>query len=73
MLPEPRPLPVEQGAPVYQGILKLLDRPERLETGWWDDDGIARDYYIAVNPAGIHVWVYQDRRSVGWYLHGIFG
>lgn len=73
MLPEPRPLPVEQGAPVYQGILKLLDRPERLETGWWDDDGIARDYYIAVNPAGIHVWVYQGRRSGGWYLHGIFG
>lgn len=73
MLPEPRALPVEQGAPVYQGVLKLLDRPERLETGWWDGGGIARDYYVAVNPAGIHVWVYQDRRSSGWYLHGIFG
>ena len=73
MLPEPRPLHLEQGAPVYQGILKLLDRPERLETGWWDGDGIARDYYVAVNPAGIHVWVYQDRRSARWYLHGIFG
>ncbi len=73
MLPEPRPLHLEQGAPVYQGVLKLLDRPERLETGWWDGDGIARDYYVAVNPAGIHVWVYQDRRSARWYLHGIFG
>ena len=74
MLPEPRPLHLEQGAPVYQGALKLLDRPERLETGWWDGDGIARDYYVAVNPAGIHVWVYQDRHSTdAWYLHGIFG
>ncbi len=73
MLPEPRPLPVEQDAPRYQGALRLLDRPERLETGWWDGDSIARDYYIAVNPAGIHVWVYQDRRSASWYLHGIFG
>jgi len=74
LLPEPRPLTVEQGTPVYQGVLKLLDRPERLETGWWDGDGIARDYYVAVNPAGIHVWVYQDRRSKeAWYLHGIFG
>ena len=74
LLPEPRPLPVEQHAPMYQGALKLLDRPERLETGWWDGDGIARDYYVAVNPAGIHVWVYQDRRSNNdWYLHGIFG
>jgi protein ImuB len=73
MLPEPRPLPVEQGAPVYQGVLKLLDSPERLETGWWDGDGIARDYYVAVNPAGIHVWVYRDRKSAKtWYLHGIF-
>jgi len=74
MLPEPRPLQLAQGAPVYQGVLKLLGRPERLETGWWDDDGIARDYYVAANPAGVHVWVYRDRRSAGgWYLHGIFG
>ena len=74
LLPESRPLRLEQGIPMYQGALKLLDRPERLETGWWDGDGIARDYYVAVNPAGIHVWVYQDRRSKeAWYLHGIFG
>lgn len=73
LLPEPKPLAVEQGTPVYQGVLKLLDRPERLETGWWDGNGIARDYYVAVNPAGIHVWVYQDRWSDSWYLHGIFG
>jgi protein ImuB len=73
LLPESRPLHLEQGIPLYQGALKLLDRPERLETGWWDGDGIARDYYVAVNPAGNHVWVYQDRRSGAWYLHGIFG
>jgi protein ImuB len=73
LLPEPRALAVDRNTPVYQGALKLFDRPERLETGWWDDDGIARDYYVAVNPAGIHVWVYQDRRSGDWYLHGIFG
>ncbi len=74
LLPESRPLHLEQGIPMYQGALKLLDRPERLETGWWDGDGIARDYYVAVNPAGNHVWVYQDRRSTSdWYLHGIFG
>ncbi|MFQ5981769.1 MAG: DNA polymerase Y family protein [Woeseiaceae bacterium] len=73
LLPKPRPLRLEQDVPRYQGALKLKDSPERLETGWWDDDGIARDYYVAVNPAGIHVWVYRDRRSACWYLHGIFG
>ena len=74
MLPEPVLLPLEQAYPLHQGRLQLLQGPERLETGWWDEDGIARDYYTAVNPAGIHLWVYQIRnRTAAWYLHGFFG
>lgn len=74
MLPEPMLLPLEQAYPLHQGRLQLLQGPERLETGWWDEDGIARDYYTAVNPGGIHLWVYQIRnRTAAWYLHGFFG
>jgi protein ImuB len=74
MLPQPQLLGMEQGQPLYRGPLKLLDGPERLETGWWDDDGIARDYFVAVNPAGMHLWVFRNRgRQPGWYLHGMFG
>ena len=75
MLEEPRLLAVEQGKPVCEGILQLLDGPERLETGWWDDDGIARDYFVARNPEGMHLWVYRNRNkeSHSWFLHGIFG
>jgi protein ImuB len=74
MLSEPRPLAVEHNQPYYQGTLRLLDGPERLETGWWDEAGIARDYFVAVNPKGIRLWVYQDRnKESAWYLHGIFG
>ncbi|MDX1517212.1 MAG: DNA polymerase Y family protein [Woeseiaceae bacterium] len=73
MLPEPKPLPAECGHPLHQGRLQLLDGPERLETGWWDDDGIARDYYTAVNPRGMRLWVFRDRRAADWYLHGVFG
>lgn len=74
MLPEPRPLGIEKGLPLYQGRLRLLDGPERLETGWWDDDGIARDYFVAANPAGMHLWIFRNRdRESGWYLHGMFG
>jgi len=74
MLPEPTPLPAEQGIPLHQGRLTLLEGPERLETGWWDEDGIARDYYTAVNPRGMRLWVYQNRnRTANWYLHGFFG
>lgn len=78
LLPEPALLPDEQGYPLHQGRLTLLEGPERLETGWWDDDGIARDYYTAMNPRGLHLWVFRNRnrsqeRAAGWYLHGIFG
>ncbi len=74
MLPEPALLPVEQGYPLHRGRLKIIQGPERLETGWWDEEGIARDYYTAVNPHGMRLWVYQNRsREARWYLHGFFG
>ena len=75
MLREPRLLATEEGKPVCEGVLQLLDGPERLETGWWDDDGIARDYFVARNPEGVHLWVYRNRNreSHRWFLHGVFG
>jgi protein ImuB len=75
MLPEPALLPADSGYPLHQGgRLRLLEGPERLETGWWDEDGISRDYYTAVNPAGIRLWIFRNRsRSPSWYLQGYFG
>ncbi|MGI9308649.1 MAG: Y-family DNA polymerase [Gammaproteobacteria bacterium] len=75
MLPEPAPLPAHSGYPLHQGgPIRLLDGPERLETGWWDGDGISRDYYTAVNPAGMRLWIFRNRsRPSSWYLHGYFG
>ena len=75
MLPEPALLPADSGYPLHKGCrLMLLDGPERLETGWWDGAGISRDYYTAVNGAGMRFWVFRKRqRTPNWYLHGIFG
>ena len=75
MLPEPAPLTVDGGYPMHKGCrLHLLDGPERLETGWWDEQGVSRDYYTAVNGAGTHLWVFRNRqRTPDWYLHGVFG
>ena len=75
MLPEPALLPADRGRPLHQGApIKLLDGPERLETGWWDEESISRDYYTAVNPAGIRLWIFRNRsRPSFWYLHGYFG
>jgi len=75
MLPEPTLLSADSGYPLHRGCrLAFLDGPERLETGWWDDDSISRDYYTAVDAAGMHLWVFRNRRQTpSWYLHGFFG
>jgi len=75
MLPEPALLPADSGYPVYQGCrLRFIDGPERLETGWWDEDGISRDYYTATGNNGRRLWVFRNRnRGSSWYLHGYFG
>ncbi|MEX2260035.1 MAG: DNA polymerase Y family protein [Woeseia sp.] len=74
MLDAPAPLACRDGQPCYNGVLSLKAGPERIETGWWDADGVARDYYVAQNPSGMHLWIYRHRGAAGgWYLHGIFG
>ena len=75
MLAEPEPLPADSGYPLYRGCrLQLVEGPERLETGWWDEDGISRDYYTAMNASGMRLWIFRSRRQVTcWYLHGYFG
>jgi protein ImuB len=45
---------------------------ERLESGWWDGADVARDYFLAETPDGERLWVYRDRRSQNWFLHGLF-
>jgi protein ImuB len=49
-----------------------LRNPERIESGWWDGNDVARDYYLAETPRGERLWVFRDLRSRGWYLHGVF-
>jgi protein ImuB len=72
LLNEPLPLTKPQ----------LLQGPERIESGWWDGKGVARDYYVArpqgegqdgpSQPQGIRLWVFQERQSKRWYVHGVF-
>jgi protein ImuB len=87
------PLPIPEPA--------ILQGPERIESGWWDGKGVARDYYVAraqrarpgpgsppaqvaipargASPScgepqasGARLWVFQERRSKRWFLHGVF-
>lgn len=78
LLPEPRPLPEHRGRPVLDGQpLRLLCGPERIETGWWDGQAAARDYFVAATPAGVLVWIFRTRlpspeEAAGWALQGWF-
>ncbi len=58
--------------PPQQAGLILEQGPERIESGWWDGNDVARDYYIARRTGGTRLWVFQERQSKGWYLHGVF-
>ena len=62
LLAEPLSIPAPQ----------LLQGPERIESGWWDGKGVARDYYIARQVQGARLWVFQERQTGHWYLHGVF-
>lgn len=73
LLPVPERLGLVAGQPEWQGPLRLEHGPERIESGWWDGGDVRRDYYRASNPRRAMLWVYQDLRSLSWYLHGVFG
>lgn len=70
LLEQPRLLGNNGNMP--EGI-RLQAGPERIETGWWEGADIARDYYRARGKGGDELWVFRDRRSGDWYLHGLFG
>jgi protein ImuB len=73
LLASPQPLREIGAVPHYQGMLALLAGPERIESGWWDGADVARDYFIACNPAHALLWIYRERRhDGGWFLHGFF-
>jgi protein ImuB len=80
LLPTPAPLAIIRDAAggvlrlLHQGQdLTLLSGPERIESGWWDGGGIARDYYVARTADGAQWWVFREctpeRR---WFAHGCF-
>ncbi|QQX78430.1 DNA polymerase Y family protein [Shewanella sp. KX20019] len=51
--------------------VELLKGPERLQTLWWQEPQICRDYYIASHHQGGLCWVFKDGRD--FFLHGWFG
>lgn len=83
LLTEPLRLAARNDLPLYQGPLRLLLGPHRIEAGWWDraaaaDSSVgyaARDYWVARSERAGVLWVFQTRlagEQSAWFLHGIF-
>lgn len=76
LLPTPVTLQTVNNRPVYLGSpLRLIQGPERMETGWWNDSGHERrDYFIAQHRQGAYYWIYRQRETSipGWFLQGLF-
>ena len=69
----PRQLKTRSGRPQLQGELKLEPGCERIESGWWDEQDVARDYFVATNSFGSCYWIYRELSGERhWYLQGVF-
>ena len=46
--------------------------PERIETGWWREADIRRDYYRIETDHGDHLWIFRCLQTGGWFVHGAY-
>ena len=84
ILRKPLKLATVNDQPLYQGPLKLLLGPDRVEGGWWHrkrgEEGprnlnVQRDYWVALSEHAGALWVFQQRLATyetAWFLHGHF-
>lgn len=71
--PPSRNLPAAFQKPDYSRL--QINRhwgPERIETGWWRGQTVCRDYWRIETDVGSQQWIYRDRRTGKWFLHGEF-
>ncbi|MCW0451254.1 Y-family DNA polymerase [Xanthomonas sacchari] len=63
----PRPVPLRERAP------ERLAGPERIESGWWDDGDVRRDYYVVRTRQGQRAWAFAPTDAPdALMLHGWF-
>ncbi len=46
--------------------------PERIAPEWWRGDSATRDYYRVQDDSGRWLWLYLERESGRWFVHGIW-
>lgn len=59
----------------WRGVRHDLARqwgPERIETGWWRERLVRRDYWRVETDGGERFWLFRDLRGGEWFLAGAF-
>jgi protein ImuB len=73
LLAQPSLLREGGNSPQMHAPITLMDGPERVETGWWDDFDVKRDYFVARDGSGARLWLFRERPDgQQWFVHGIF-
>ena len=67
--PEPIASPITLASPSPAGA---VTGPERLVSGWWDSEPMARDYWVVADRWGRRSWIFRDLASSSWFRHGVF-
>ncbi|RUO80915.1 hypothetical protein CWI84_02010 [Idiomarina tyrosinivorans] len=62
LLPQAQAIDIEQW--------QFIQGPERLITGWWDAQSVAREYWQAKDPQHRRAWIYFEQGQ--WFLQGWF-
>ncbi|MCA9066170.1 MAG: DNA polymerase Y family protein [Planctomycetaceae bacterium] len=52
--------------------IEQLVGPERIQTAWWQEEPVHRDYFRAHTVHGSVFWIFRNLQSQQWYVHGIF-
>lgn len=82
VLPKPVEVPalsvVPDGPPIkfeWDGMAYRVEHawgPERIDTGWWRDHDVNRDYYRVTTDHGNRFWLFRRREDGRWFVHGCF-
>lgn len=63
-----------QPMPLRDRVQHVLAGPERIESGWWDDEEVRRDYYLVETAQGQRAWAFRiaGEQAGPFMLHGWF-
>lgn len=80
LFPEPRPVDVIAKFPDGPPVALILKGtcfdiachwgPERIESGWWQQGNIRRDYYWIETTTGERLWLFRQLQDQRWFWHG---